>query len=614
MARWIMKPSMIQRLVNSTKLVVLIIFCLCLSNMCIQVPLVSDLLFAAYCSSTDPDHLPKVTSLLLSLFQPHGSSPVVDLLRDIAAPTTDTVSSDLPPAAPLKIDHINQYLRYVMRMTDSYPEQCALGFLPDQLLAGLPPTVLPDDETFALMVRHWRKTNSFSMNSAYDNNMDIANKAQRLFDAMFIGDKQGPLHVSSEFTINPSLQAPSLATFSLLIDLWSRVDAPRSVDILLYTIQHDAIPTASSFAVVMSSLIAEGSVDVAEQIFYLYLATIPASSSSSSAVPSLPESTCCNLIMNAFFSSKPSIAFRGDIGERTMAVMDQIQKSGKRWSPQWVMQSLMAWSRSKSPLAASKAEETLRQALQSGVELSHQHYNKLLDICSKRDTRNSTRKSEEIVQLMKDNGLQPNLVTYNSVLSQWGKSSDPLAEERAFSVFDQIIEADLQPDLITFTSLLSTISRSRDPQAPLRAMDVFEQMRENDLPIDVTAYTILISVWSRSWLKERETQVQRIYESMRENNIRPNAVTYTTLLTFWSESSHPQAKMQVVKIFKEMTDLSVALDLVGYRYLNPFQLLSTHPFRITIKFIALFVARCYRPSAAAKTTTPPIARTRCSIR
>ena len=528
-------------------------------------PLICDLLFAAYCSSKDPEHLPKVTSLLLSLLQPHGSAPLMDLLRGIASPPiADSVSADLPSGVSLKIDHINLYLKYVMRMTDSFPEQCALGFLPDQLLAGLPPSVLPDDETFALMVGHWRKANSFSMNSAYDNNMDIANKAQRLFDAMFIGDKQGHPHVSSESTINPTWRAPSLATFSLLIDLWSRVDAPRSVDILLYTIQQDAIPTASSFAAVMSSLIGEGSVDVAEQIFYLYLATI--SASSSSAAPKLPESTCCNLIMNAFSSSKPSTTFRGDIGERTMAVMDQIQKSGKRWSPQWVMQSLMAWSRSKSPLAASKAEETLRRALQSGVELSHQHYNKLLDICSKRDTRNSTRKSEEIVQLMKDNGLQPNLVTYNSVLSQWGKSSDPLAEERAFAVFDQIIEADLQPNLITFTSLLSTISRSRDPQAPLRAMDVFEQMKENDLPIDVTAYTILISVWSRSRLKERESQVQRIYESMRENNIRPNAVTYTTLLTFWSESSHPQAKMQVVKIFKEMTDLSVALDLVGYRY------------------------------------------------
>jgi hypothetical protein len=56
-----------------------------------------------------------------------------------------------------------------------------------------------------------------------------------------------------------------------------------------------------------------------------------------------------------------------------------------------MMRILQAWSRSRSPLSAKKAEEALRRAINQGLSPSSHHFNKILDIRGKTSSTDTAK-------------------------------------------------------------------------------------------------------------------------------------------------------------------------------------------------------------------------------
>jgi hypothetical protein len=427
-------------------------------------------------------------------------------LLEIDLTEQSTFKSGIDPVG--SITSVNLFLKLLTNSIAGYAKKELLN-KPDAILAELPPTIVPDDDTFFMMVKYWKYVLPTSAQSPTERDELLAAKAQKLFEMMIQGytistSATTPTSTTSHNNYKRSLSVCSSAVLSTLLELWTKVDPYRAVDTIELMMKLGITPTAQDFSIVIKSLIDINRLNECELLLNLHL----------SAVADLrsPDPTCCDLVLEAFATQKAPRSLRDDPGERATKLVSKIVTAGGKVSSNMAMQTMMAWSRSRSPLSARKAEQFLRSSLASGMPPLHQHFNKLLDIYGKVDLRNTTLKSEEILQWMRNLELEPNLVTYNSVLSAWGRSNDPLAEERAFAIFDKILEQGLQPDIITYTSLLSAISRSRDPNAPVRADDIFEQMLHDHISPDIVAYSILISVWSKSFHRNKEDRVLEIYE------------------------------------------------------------------------------------------------------
>lgn len=395
------------------------------------------------------------------------------------------------------ITSVNLFFKLLTNSIAGYAKKELLN-KPDAILAELPPSIVPNDDTFFMMVKYWKYVLPTSAQSPMERDEILATKAQDLFD-MMIKERAAP-----DATLHSKRFIPAAATFSTLLELWTKIDVYRAVDTIELMIKLGVTPSSQDFASAIKSLIDFNKLNECELLLNLHLLVVADSRS--------PDPACCDLVLEAFASPQAARCLRDDPGQRATNLVSRIVAAGGKISSNMAMQTLMAWSRSRSPLAAKKAETFLRSSLSAGTKPLHQHFNKLLDIYGKVDIRNTTLKSEEILIWMRDLELEPNLVTYNSVLSAWGRSNDPLAEERAFAIFDKVLEQGLQPDIITYTSLLSAISRSRDPNAPTRADDIFEQMLHDHINPDIIAYSILISVWSKSFRRDKEDRVQEIYE------------------------------------------------------------------------------------------------------
>lgn len=398
------------------------------------------------------------------------------------------------------ITSVNLFLKLLTNSIAGYAKKELLN-KPDAILAELPlSTIVPNDDTFFMMVKYWKYVLPTCAQGATERDEVLASKAQALFEMMIQGNGN-PITITA---ISEKRMICSALVFSSLLELWTKVDAYQAVDTIELMMKVGYTPSAQDFALVIKSLIDINRLNECELLLNLHF----------TAVTDLrtPDPTCCNLVLEAFATPKAARSLRDDPGERVTKLISRIVASGGKVSSNMAMQAMMAWSRSRSPLSARKAEQFLRSSLASGTQPLHQHFNKLLDIYGKVDLRNTTLKSEVILLWMRDLELEPNLVTYNSVLSAWGRSNDPLAEERAFAIFDKVLEQGLQPDIITYTSLLSAISRSRDPNAPIRADDIFEQMLHDHINPDIIAYSILISVWSKSFRRDKEDRVLEIYE------------------------------------------------------------------------------------------------------
>jgi pentatricopeptide repeat protein len=87
-----------------------------------------------------------------------------------------------------------------------------------------------------------------------------------------------------------------------------------------------------------------------------------------------PDPLSCRLLLNVHASTDLA-----DSAERTEETLQRLLQAGVRMDEHLLISQLQAWSKSKSPVAANKAEAALAKGLANGVRPSATLFNVLLD-------------------------------------------------------------------------------------------------------------------------------------------------------------------------------------------------------------------------------------------
>ena len=229
-----------------------------------------------------------------------------------------------------------------------------------------------------------------------------------------------------------------------------------------------------------------------------------------------PDKDCFELVIQAIANSgDPDAPLRT---EKMIVVMDQLYQKGHTEAKPTRLsfnQVMMAWSRSKKPGAAQRAEDILNHMMvlssKSGTEdhrdlsPSVASYSAVISAWAKSGDEDCGRKAEKILKLAErhskthsDESVTPDTIMYNLVIDAHAKTSSSRAHLRSRRVLDRQISLykkgnqKCKPDVYTFTSVLSSCaslngSKKEKLQSFEIAHSTFEEMsRSNVVPNHVT--------------------------------------------------------------------------------------------------------------------------------
>jgi hypothetical protein len=320
-------------------------------------------------------------------------------------------------------------------------------------------------------------------------------------------------------------------TYNALIDVWSRsgekaAAAQRAEEIVIgmqdaYSSgQDDVQPDLESFRHVLKAWSqAKGEEDASyraqrllEWMVWLY------DSGENKSVQ--PDADCFDLVIQSIASSKDPDAPQRT--EKLITYMDRLyQKGNEKAKPTRMSfnQVMAAWSRSKKPGSAQRAEDILnRMTVLSKVSEEHNRdlspsiasYSAVIAAWAKSGDDDCGRKAERILKQAEhrfrahnDLQLMPDTIMYNLVIDAHAKTSSSKGHLRARSVLDRQISLyksgnkKCKPDVYTFTSVLSSCaSLGGSKRTKLQAFEIahstFEEMsRSNVVPNHVTYGTML---------------------------------------------------------------------------------------------------------------------------
>lgn len=214
--------------------------------------------------------------------------------------------SDIKPVG--NITSVNLFLKLLTNSIAGYAKRDLLN-KPDSVIAELPATIVPNDDTFLMMVKYWKYVLPTSAHSPTERDELLASKAQMLVDQML---------AARTTVITNSI--PSATTFSILLELWTKVDPFRAVDTIECMLKLKLIPSPMDFAATMKALADIGKLNECEQLFYLHLSVVADSRS--------PDPTCCDVVLEAFSSPQAPKQLRDDPGERVSNLVTQIVAAG----------------------------------------------------------------------------------------------------------------------------------------------------------------------------------------------------------------------------------------------------------------------------------------------
>lgn len=217
-----------------------------------------------------------------------------------------------------------------------------------------------------------------------------------------------------------------------------------------------------------------------------------------------------------------------------------------------------AWSRSKDPIAGTKAEELLfeMEELQrqgSNVAPDAITYNSVINCHAASGHINAAKKAEKILQRMElaaKNGskIAPNVRTYNQVLKAYSqRSSSPGAAQRADMILMYMLRSDndaIKPDVFSFSTCLDVWAKSKEPGKAEKAYVILQKMIEfhktsgnaKMKPNEVTYNTVFnacaFSAFTAEDEKKRALQIAVIaFNEMKSSDlVKPDAISYGMMI------------------------------------------------------------------------------------
>ena len=202
---------------------------------------------------------------------------------------------------------------------------------------------------------------------------------------------------------------------------------------------------------------------------------------------------------------------------------------------------LMAWSKSRHPQAAHRAESFLKNM----IEL---YDAELFD-------------------------TKPGLYCYNYVLHCWAQSENAVdAGQRSFDLLEQMQDRDIAPDTSSINCCLEAFARSKTVEETEALLLQFcrkhvEDSRLNPQP-DVISFTTVLKSWAKANLPESPDKIMSLLIKLNQygwDSCKPDVVCYSIAINCWSKSNREDAAEQAEAVLRLMLEA----ERTGERRLQP---------------------------------------------
>jgi pentatricopeptide repeat protein len=236
---------------------------------------------------------------------------------------------------------------------------------------------------------------------------------------------------------------------------------------------------------------------------------------------------------------------------------------------------LHAWAKSGRSDAGRRADEIMKNLIESDTKLSVSLYNAWMDCWTKSEFRRSGNhpkavyRVQEILQHMERDSLtthraiKPDSLSYSAAMQAWAKSSLPEAPQEAEELLRRMQQprgklAGIVPMLQCYEATMDAHARA-SPPGTTRIFELLTFLEETDKfkfrQRSIRSYAAALLALSRDSTSGSTTKAEAIMDRMTESGIQPNAHCYSLLATAYAnnrndtEGSHKA--LQVLERMKE---------------------------------------------------------------
>lgn len=359
-------------------------------------------------------------------------------------------------------------------------------------------------------------------------------------------------------------------------------DAQRAEELLEEMNQSDnsdIFPTTEAFGAVLNAWAKSKSQQGGERAYAILQSMQESNDNNAAKANNVAYAT----VMNAF-------AQRGQALEAEQVLHELIQTyestGDSDLEPTVVPFSIVidAWSKSRHPQAATKAEAILERMLVLSQENPAMTpnvftYNGVLHAWAQSRNKKAPERAEAVLHQLQnlyeqsgnDPSLKPNRISMSTVMDCWAKLA---SASRAESILNHMIElykagdADMKPDIVCFTTVMNAHVKQRGQmnQVPEKVNELFIRMQtEFGMEPNVYAYAIAIHAWARHGSSPQEAvqraeglfrTAHREYHEKGNLECKPNVVIYNSLLDAYSKASMGHKAQQLLDLMEESDEVT----------------------------------------------------------
>jgi pentatricopeptide repeat protein len=240
---------------------------------------------------------------------------------------------------------------------------------------------------------------------------------------------------------------------------------------------------------------------------------------------------------------------------------------------------LRAWSWSRAPLAAQRAEAFLNhmremydaEVLDAKPDLFC--YNKVVQCWCQSKHKDAAQRAQDLLvqmQSLGDPDIEPDSSTINRVLKAWVNSANPSQAEQMIWKAYEVGDLNVQLDIISVNRVLDSWANSGNPfQAENLLWKVYDKYsqdpRYHPQP-DQISFGTVIKAWARSDSPGAPERAEIVLMKMQElynsgwKKCKPGVIPYATVINCWAKSKQSGAAENAEAILRHMQELAKAGD------------------------------------------------------
>jgi len=201
--------------------------------------------------------------------------------------------------------------------------------------------------------------------------------------------------------------------------------------------------------------------------------------------------------------------------------------------------------------------DLLEECEQTGMNLSVQGFNSLLNACAK---ASDLDQALIIWNKMISTGKRPTVSSYNAMINVCVRAKNM---DKAVSFFNEVKTEGNHPDSVTYATMIKCHAKLGDPkegEAYMRpCLDLLDECEQAGIEMGIQGYISLLSACAKT---SNLDQALKIWNGMMENKVRPTAFAFNAMINVCLSKDNEDMAFDFVD---QMKTSGIKVDLVACR-------------------------------------------------